>query len=444
MLALHYVLIFFMLYLSMFHLMEIPQQRKSWYVNLIVIGLLLLLELIFGIENLHDLLQYLSPTFFPIYEFIYSILAIFVILYIAQSLKKILLILVLYVFIIIIVSLGAGVVFTIFGLSLENLLLSPWYSSLGAILGFILFICLYPVVKFMKINRMTLRFRGILFMIFGLISYGYYLVTHFKLHDRSGASISTIVIGLLALIGGAMPILGVIAFVGKENNLRESEYREKLQTQNYKLQKQHYMTLQKKGEETRKFRHDINKRLRIAMRLLHQKKLLELENYFETLAGEIKVIENHTTITTGSDFVDAFLEDLLSNQWYENVKLNNNWVIPTGLVIEPMDMTLLFVNLFTNAFEATTQCSSSDQFVQVKIDADHHFLAIRIENSYMGELEFEGGRLRTTKGNKKDHGYGTQIIRDIVEKYDGIVKMKGEAQKFSVLITFDQKIYMEN
>ena len=53
----------------------------------------------------------------------------------------------------------------------------------------------------------------------------------------------------------------------------------------------------------------------------------------------------------------------------------------------------------------------------------------------------EGERLVSSKANPTQHGYGTQIIRRIAEKYDGEVQFADEGNRFSsvVLLQFREE-----
>jgi len=95
MLALHYIIIFSMLYLMMFHLLEIPKKRKSWHLNIVLIAIFLVAELVLGGYGIyHDF----RP---PIYELIYTVFATLMILYMTQRFKMIPLVFVLNVFLIV-------------------------------------------------------------------------------------------------------------------------------------------------------------------------------------------------------------------------------------------------------------------------------------------------------------------------------------------------------
>lgn len=158
------------------------------------------------------------------------------------------------------------------------------------------------------------------------------------------------------------------------------------------------------------------------------------------MAEKVNMIDEKIHFKSGSDFVDASLNYLLAEPKYKNVKFNRNWVIPSNLNFAPIDITSLFMNLLTNAFEATVKCDN-EQYVNVKINAQSDFLYISIENSYNGEVNIENNVLKSTKTNKEQHGFGTQIITDIVAKYGGKLSFENHANKFVVEIVFDDTIY---
>jgi len=433
MLALHYLIMFLMLYLIIFHLLNIAKKRKTWLLNLVIIAVMLIVEFFMSSYGLHGFL--LSPR----YELVYTTIASSVVLYSIGSFKNLLVVAFSQLLISLIATLGAGALFAFLGRYLGYLLMSPWHSFLGIVSGFMLFMCLYPIAKFMKISKSSLGLKGVILMSFGMLSYGYYVVSYFTIGYYNSDSVLGDIISVFTLIGGTVMIIGTMAFVLKDNQLKESRQREKMQEQNYKLQQKHYLTLYEKEENTKKFRHDINKQLVICRQLLRENKNAQLEEYLNAILGKVHSIDESVKIKTGSDFVDANLNELLANPDYANVKFNRNWNIPSSLAMEAMDITSLFMNLMTNAFEATIQ--SPEQYVYVSIKACHNFLYILIENSHNGNLKFANARIETTKSNKEDHGYGSLIIDDIVSKYKGNIELKPEAEKFSVEITFGSNIY---
>lgn len=61
-------------------------------------------------------------------------------------------------------------------------------------------------------------------------------------------------------------------------------------------------------------------------------------------------------------------------------------------------------------------------------------MIVEIENPIKEKVEIEGGMLKTTKDDVKNHGYGTQIIQEIVQKYRGKISYENISNKFKVTL----------
>lgn len=100
---------------------------------------------------------------------------------------------------------------------------------------------------------------------------------------------------------------------------------------------------------------------------------------------------------------------------------------------DEVDMTALITNLINNAFEAC--CSCERKLVKLMCIETHNEVQIHISNSkaeYRHPLE-EG--FATTKSDRDSHGYGTQIIRDIVTKYKGDMTVEDRGDMIDIVIS---------
>lgn len=61
-------------------------------------------------------------------------------------------------------------------------------------------------------------------------------------------------------------------------------------------------------------------------------------------------------------------------------------------------------------------------------------LIILINNSYDGKIINENGEIKTTKIYKSGHGLGIKSIRNILEKYDGEMRINYNNDTFSTSI----------
>jgi len=106
------------------------------------------------------------------------------------------------------------------------------------------------------------------------------------------------------------------------------------------------------------------------------------------------------------------------------------------------DIAVLFMNLLKNAFEATSICLGA-KCVEVRIDATANSFYLLVKNNYIRDLLIENEKIKTSKKGQRNHGYGLQIVRDVVKKYDEQVHISHDNNEFSVEITFFGEIYLK-
>lgn len=102
-----------------------------------------------------------------------------------------------------------------------------------------------------------------------------------------------------------------------------------------------------------------------------------------------------------------------------------------------MDMTSLFGNMFDNAMESVLKVHDSDKrIINLNVYTQHDLLIIHMENYYEHELRYDEGNLATTKQESTNHGYGIKSIKNIVDKYDGSVRIDTKNSWFTITILF--------
>ena len=103
--------------------------------------------------------------------------------------------------------------------------------------------------------------------------------------------------------------------------------------------------------------------------------------------------------------------------------------------IDVVDLFTMMGNALDNAVEGVEKCSPEQyKSISVRIWRKDLFTVIQVENSYAGDIQFENGLPKSSKGDDANHGFGIRSIRSIAEKYGGTVTAKAEDQLFTLTI----------
>ena len=60
---------------------------------------------------------------------------------------------------------------------------------------------------------------------------------------------------------------------------------------------------------------------------------------------------------------------------------------------------------------------------------------MRIVNPVLRRVSIQGGRVSSTKRDKRNHGYGIDIMKRIADKYSGSCTLHCDKQEFTVNIS---------
>lgn len=100
------------------------------------------------------------------------------------------------------------------------------------------------------------------------------------------------------------------------------------------------------------------------------------------------------------------------------------------------DVYSLFGNMLDNAIEASKMLDEDKRSIGLSVKRIKGFIAVTVYNGYVGNLKFENGLPLTTKEDKAYHGYGLKSIRNLVEKYNGVLRISADNGIFCLKILF--------
>ena len=189
-------------------------------------------------------------------------------------------------------------------------------------------------------------------------------------------------------------------------------------------------------EETKKLRilrHDMNNHVAVLKLLLDTGQEEELREYIEEMYQ--KIDRANDVVVTESTTLASLVSTKKMRAKEMGIKFDSKLALKE-LKLSDMDISTLFGNLLDNAMEAAQKAQKKwiDLTVEEKND---HFLVV-CENSYQEPPKKKGEEFVTSKEDEDSHGMGIKSMKQIVEKYQGEIKISFENNVFTVKIRFNK------
>lgn len=183
-------------------------------------------------------------------------------------------------------------------------------------------------------------------------------------------------------------------------------------------------------EQVRKMRHDLNSHLAVIQSLCEEKNYEEVRKYAEQLNHDVVV--STEKILTGSHICDMIVSSKMTACEELGIAFTFEGSLPDLQNMTAPDICGLFSNAYDNAIEACL--SQKDAYIHTKANTTRNYTVIQITNSIEKKVPIRGNRIPTTKGDKKSHGYGIEIMKQIAKKYGGSCSLHSTDTEFEVKI----------
>lgn len=216
-------------------------------------------------------------------------------------------------------------------------------------------------------------------------------------------------VGIILINICVLPLLSMLA----ERNQKELQYTI-MQTQ-LEEQKKTYDALYTVYHNLQILQHDMKNELLCVQKAILDDDQEKAVATLERLTRE-KITNFRSYVKTQNDLVDMVL----------NIKLN--YAKEKGILVSCLidtdfagfdadDLVNLLANSLDNAIESSLQQKKRKE-IAIAIKNKRNYLWIEIKNAISSSVLQKNAKLLTTKANRKYHGFGTESIRNLVEKYD--------------------------
>lgn len=164
--------------------------------------------------------------------------------------------------------------------------------------------------------------------------------------------------------------------------------------------------------------HDMKNDLLSLQALIHEGRTNEAEQYVERYTNT-KLEQFRIYVRTEFELIDAII----------NIKLNYAREMGVDVLcqitadltrFEMEDIVSIFSNAIDNAIESSIQ--QPKRYISVVMENKRDYLHMVIGNAIQTSVLEKNSELTTTKRQKEYHGFGTQSMLRIVQKYDGMIE----------------------
>lgn len=242
-----------------------------------------------------------------------------------------------------------------------------------------------------------------------------------------------------------LPLADVLLFytINKLFFVSEKNREQQLMEQQAVLQQRYYKHLEEIDLGHRRYAHDLkNCMVSIAA--------LAANGGNEEILGLLGDMEVELDTLTGKRYTSSHILNAIL--WEKSVLAERQGVLmdiaveeaPEWSCIPGKDLIVMAGNLLDNAIEAARQCTQGS--VHVALYAQDHFLVMEVENTcpatqIVAQTVQDRDKhtlLRSTKADAENHGFGIANVRDIAQKYGGLLYIEQDGECFIAILTISK------
>ncbi len=193
-----------------------------------------------------------------------------------------------------------------------------------------------------------------------------------------------------------------------------------------------YKMLEEQHRQTERLRHDMKNHIIALTGLLKNKEWEKMDSYLKELEKNSGLGDGQDV--TGNKAVDALLYQKRKLAEKSSITWESDVQIPKECHIHEFDLCVLFGNILDNGVEECERLKGKEGtcFITVQAKAVKKCFLLEVKNSTdMTELHETGF---TKKENPQKHGIGLLNVRDVVDRYDGVMDIKAANGVFTITI----------
>lgn len=192
-----------------------------------------------------------------------------------------------------------------------------------------------------------------------------------------------------------------------------------------KMQLKHLDDILISQKQIKKFKHDFSNFQIGLQAYLDSGDLVGAGKYLKALRDKME--NSDSIIETGNTALDAILSTKIAIAQSKKIDVFTKIQIPEDIMIDPIDMCIIFGNALDNAIEACDRVNNQDRRISITIICKDEVVLCKIVNTAPIITE---DSLYTSKEDKQNHGFGLENIKTALAKYNANPTIERNNAKF--------------
>lgn len=290
-----------------------------------------------------------------------------------------------------------------------------WWMEIAYVISFFVYFLVYT--KLLKKNEVYLndiecRYKVAILVQSSIFQMFYNIVFAYLDENHIMYGWDAYGVFFVSIVGAIYAIFLTLSLAIK--NILSNRQNKELQSFMY-MQKEQYDYHLQQSVAIRRFKHDLTNHIGVLRELLNQKKLEEAKEYIDTMWNIQEEFE--LKIHTGDSFLDVIMNYYSYIATKENIKFTVAGKVTPITYMEMFDITTLMGNVLQNAIEATKKTNVPK--IRVELIEHKNEIFMIVSNSIAERINTSTTFFKTSKKDKKNHGFGFKNIIATIEKYQG-------------------------
>lgn len=246
---------------------------------------------------------------------------------------------------------------------------------------------------------------------------------------REYARLDGIVILLIACILFPLNLL-TFYVLDRLEEYSAAYYEKELLTRQNRAYRAEFELMRQSERQISALRHDMKNHLAALREYAARGQLDKVEQYLNAFD---RTLTRPGFVHTGNPDIDSILNYKLGQAEEAGARLELDITLPEGFTADAFDLNVILGNLLDNAVEALA--GSGDKWLALSLQVDRGVFFLRIANRYDGvTIQTTGpdGPVYRSRKRGEGHGLGLSIVRRIVERYNGQLRIDSTGSVFTV------------